>query len=164
MDIAVFVIAAAGLLVAAGATILARTPLKGALSLIVALVFLSVLFVLLDASFVAAMQVLVYAGAILVLFVFVIMLLNLQPGASRPIYFSISKILGGLAALYFAARIAEGAFRYGVPAGVGKPVVATVKVVGELMLSQYLFAFEAIGVLLLVAIVGPVVLGLKRLQ
>ncbi len=164
MDIAVFVIAAAGLLVTAGGTIMARTPLKGALSLIVALVFLSVLFVLLDASFVAAMQVLVYAGAILVLFVFVIMLLNLQPGTQRPIYFSISKVLGGLAALYFSARIAEGAFRFGVPSGVGKPVVATVKVVGELMLSQYLFAFEAIGVLLLVAIVGPVVLGLKRLQ
>jgi NADH-quinone oxidoreductase subunit J len=164
MDIFVFVIAAAALLVSSGAVILARSPLKSALALICALCFLAVLFVLLDASFVAAMQVLVYAGAILVLFVFVIMLLNLQPGNMRQRYLSVSKVLGGLAALYFSARIAEGAFRYGIPQGVGKPIEATVKVVGQLMMTQYLFAFEAIGVLLLVAIVGPVVLGMKRLQ
>lgn len=164
MDIFIFVIAAAGLIVSSGAVVMARSPLRSALALITTLVFLAILFVLLDASFVAAMQVLVYAGAILVLFVFVIMLLNLQPGTHRQRYLSVSKVLGGLAALYFAARIAEGAYRYGIPAGPGLAVNATVRVVGQLMMTQYLFAFEAIGVLLLVAIVGPVVLGLKRLQ
>jgi NADH-quinone oxidoreductase subunit J len=162
MEVFLFVFAAAGLLVSAGAVIFARSPLRGALSLIISLCFLAVLFILLDASFVAAMQVLVYAGAIMVLFIFVIMLLNLTPTATKPIYLSFSKLLGGLAALYFAGRIAQGALRYG--AGSGKAVDSTVKAVGTLMLTDYLFAFEAIGVLLLVAIVGPVVLGMKRLQ
>lgn len=164
MELFLFVVAAAGLLASALAVIMARSPLRGALALIIALCFLAVLFVLLDAAFVAAMQILVYAGAIMVLFIFVIMLLNLAPSASKPIYLSISKLLGGLAALYFAARIAQGALHSGLASGPGKAVDATVKSVGRLMLTDYLFAFEAIGVLLLVAIVGPVVLGMKRLQ
>lgn len=162
LELVVFVLCAAGLLVSAGAVILMRSPLKSALSLISTLVFLAVLFVLLDAAFVAAMQVLVYAGAILVLFVFVIMLLNLQPANDRGVYFSISKILGGAAAVFFALKIGINALAFS--GGPGVAVDGSVKAVGTLMLSQYVFAFEAVGILLLVAIVGPVVLGLKRLQ
>ncbi|MBC7795021.1 MAG: NADH-quinone oxidoreductase subunit J [Clostridia bacterium] len=168
LSLMVFVVAAAALLVSAIAVISARNPLMSALALISSLVFLAVLFVILDAAFVAAMQVLVYAGAILVLFVFVIMLLNLQQADDRPFWvamwdrISISKILGAGAAIYLGLRVGLGALQF--PGGAGVPVDGSVKVIGALMMSQYVFAFEAIGVLLLVAIVGPVVLGMKRLQ
>ncbi len=143
--------------------VLARSPLRGALSLIVSLCGVALLFLVLDASFVAAVQVLVYAGTIMVLFVFVIMLLNLGPDvAARPAYLAISKVLGTLAAAYFAYRIATDVVGIGDP----KPTLpgfGEVKTVGILLLSDYLFAFEAISVLLLIAVVGAVVLGLKRL-
>ena len=162
LDLVMFVICSAALIVSAAAVVLVKSPLKSALALITTLVFLAVLFVILDAAFVAAMQVLVYAGAILVLFVFVIMLLNLQDTGESGSSWSISKAFGAAAAGYFAYRVASAALQYA--GGAGKPIDGSVKVIGGLMLSQYVFAFEAIGVLLLVAIVGPVVLGLKRLQ
>lgn len=163
METVLFVLFAAGLLVTSGAVVVSRNPLKSALYLIVSLVCLAVLFVLLDAQFVAAMQILVYAGAIMVLFVFVIMLLNLQPGAARPIYVSLSKAAGAVAVLYCSFRIAQGAFEVGMGAKVAPTVASSVKAVGALMYSEHLFALQAIGVLLLVAIVGPIVLGMKKL-
>ncbi len=156
----VFYLAATLAIGGALAVILARTPLTGALSLIVTLVAVAMLYLLLDATFVAAMQVLVYAGAIMVLFVFVIMLLNLGPeSGARPSYGSLSKLLGGAAIGYFVVRLI-GAVATGAA---GRPVDGSIKSVGQLLLSDYLFAFESISVLLLVAVVGAVVLGLRRL-
>ena len=141
----------------------AQNPLRAALALIVALANVAVLYVLLDAPFVAAMQVLVYAGAIMVLFLFVIMLLNLGPeAAKRPIYLSVSKLAGALAALYFVIRILLGTSH--VRGTVGKPLDGSVAHIGQLLLTDYVFNFEAISVLLLVAVVGAVVMGLKRLS
>ncbi|OGR12903.1 MAG: hypothetical protein A2341_23395 [Deltaproteobacteria bacterium RIFOXYB12_FULL_58_9] len=140
-------------------TVLSRSPLRGALWLIVSLCSVAVLYLLLGASFVAAMQVLVYAGAIMVLFIFVIMLLNLGPDAGvRPAYLSVAKVLGLGAAAYFTFQIVTS-----VSGGKAQAVDGTVKAVGTLLLGNYLFAFEAISVLLLVAVVGAVVLGMKRL-
>jgi NADH-quinone oxidoreductase subunit J len=151
--------ASAGLLFSALATVVLRSPLKSALSLIATLCFLALEFLLLDASFVAAMQVLVYAGAIMVLFVFVIMLLNLGPGAGkRPAYLSFAKLLGTLA----LGLIATLLLAQPGPAG-SRFVDGSVKSVGTLLLTDYLFGFEAISVLLLTAAVGAVVLGLRRL-
>lgn len=156
-----FYVAGAAALVTALMVVLSRSPLYSALSLILSLCSVSVLYLLLEAPFVAAMQVLVYAGAIMVLFVFVIMLLNLQPGMSgRPAYLSMSKALGAMAALYLFVRILLGATVEKASAGA---LEGTVKNVGTLLLTDYLFAFEAISILLLVAVVGAVVLGLKRL-
>ncbi|MBI3178736.1 MAG: NADH-quinone oxidoreductase subunit J [Deltaproteobacteria bacterium] len=155
-----FYIGAAVSVAAAVGVIYARNVLRGALLLIVSLCGVALLFLLLDASFVAAMQILVYACAIMVHVVFVIMMLNLGPDRSnRPAYFSIAKAVGVVAAGYFAFRIIAD-----VTGGAGKPVDGSVKRIGTLLLSDYLFAFEAISVLLLVAVVGAVVLGLKRLD
>ena len=155
-----FYIGAAGAVVSALMMVFSRSPLRAALWLIATLCAVALLFVLLDATFVAAMQVLVYAGAIMVLFVFVIMLLNLGPDASvRPAYLSVAKVLGALGAGYFTFRIITSASG----GGAGKPVDGSVKAVGTLLLTDYLFAFEAISILLLVAVVGAVVLGLKWL-
>lgn len=158
-----FYMAGATLLVSALGVVFAKNPLRGALLLIVALCSMAMLFVLLDASFVAAMQILVYAGAIMVLFTFVIMLLNLQPGMSgRAFYWSWSKTFGALSGVYLFVLIMRGAGL--LSASAGQPVDGSVKTIGRLLLTQYLFGFEAISVLLLVAVVGAVVLGLKRLS
>lgn len=157
-----FGIGAGGLILAALMVIVAKSPLRAALYLIVGLCCSALLYVLLDASFVAAMQVLVYAGAIMVLFVFVIMLLNLDPTSSgRPAYLSFTKILGFVAIIYLVVRIVAGALE--IAGGPGRPVDGTVKNIGLLLLTDYLFGFEAISVVLLVAVVGAIVLGLKRL-
>ncbi len=157
-----FGLGAGALIVTALGVILAKSPLRSALYLIVALCCSALLYVLLDASFVAAMQILVYAGAIMVLFVFVIMLLNLDPiGAGRPAYFSFTKFFGFLAMAYLVGRIIFNAVQ--IAGGPGKPVDGSVKNIGVLLLTDYLYGFEAISVLLLVAVVGAIVLGLKRL-
>src|SRR5262249_1035174 len=122
----------------------------------------ALLYVLLDAGFVAAMQVLVYAGAIMVLFVFVIMLLNLGSEASRPAYLSVAKVLGSGACVYLGVRVAQDVRV--LMGAAGKPIDGSVAAIGRLLLTDYLFGFEAISVLLLVAVVGAVVLGLKRLN
>jgi NADH-quinone oxidoreductase subunit J len=156
-----FIFAAAGALSTAVMVVLARSPLRGALYLIASLCSVALLYVLLEAGFVAAMQVLVYAGAIMVLFVFVIMLLNLGPATARPAYLSLSKITGATAVGYLSYRVGDAALAVG--SGAGKPIDGTVKAIGTLLLTDYLFGFEAISLLLLVAVVGAVVLGLKRL-
>jgi len=158
-----FYLAAAGLLAGALGVVLAKSTLRAAMALIASLCSLALLFVLLEASFVAAMQLLVYAGAIMVLFVFVIMLLNLQPGATpKPTYVSISKALGALGVLYLLFVIADRSAVL-VFGAAGGAVDGTVKNIGNLLLSKYLFGFEAISLLLLTAVVGAVVLGKKRL-
>ncbi|RYF09810.1 MAG: hypothetical protein EOO40_06255, partial [Deltaproteobacteria bacterium] len=145
MEALVFAGASATLVVMALCVALAHNPLRAALALIVALANVAVLFVLLDAPFVASMQVLVYAGAIMVLFLFVIMLLNLGPNAARrPMYLAISKVLGGLAAFYVVLRVLS--VTVGGHASAGRPVDGSVKHIGTLLLTDYLFNFEAISV------------------
>jgi NADH-quinone oxidoreductase subunit J len=156
-----FALGAGAMLVSALAVILARSPLRAALYLICSLCSAALLYILLEASFVAAMQVLVYAGAIMVLFVFVIMLLNLTEGPKQPIRGPIAKIMGAAAVFYFAWQIGSAALM--LSSGNGAPVDGTVKGVGTLLLTDYLFGLEAISILLLVAVVGSVVLGMKRL-
>jgi NADH-quinone oxidoreductase subunit J len=158
---ALFIAGATGAILSAVFLVFSRSPLRGALYLIASLCSVALLYVLLEAGFVAAMQVLVYAGAIMVLFVFVIMLLNLDSGGARPAYLSVSKVLGAGAVGYVAFRVGDAALTMG--AGAGKPIDGSVKAIGTLLLTDYLFGFEAISVLLLVAVVGAVVLGMKRL-
>jgi NADH-quinone oxidoreductase subunit J len=161
MDGLMFCLAAAGLVVMSICVVSARSPLRAALALIVALCLQAVLYVLLDAPFVAAMQVLVYAGAIMVLFLFVIMLHNLGPDATRgPAYLAMSKVLGGVAMVYLLWHIFWPAY---YSDGVGKVVDGSVKHIGYLLLTDFLFSFEAISVLLLVSVVGAIVFGMKRL-
>jgi len=163
IEMVVFGIATAGLLVGGLAVVTARSPLRAAVYLIGCMLSMALLFVLLSAPFVAAMQVLVYAGAVMVLFVFVIMLLNLGNDLpAKPAYLSVAKLAGTVAVVYIGGRMAQAALA--VPGRVaGEAPVGTVKAIGVLLLTDYLFAFEALSVLLLVAVVGGVVLGLKRL-
>ena len=148
-----------------------RNPVASALWLVVTLFALAALFVLLDAQFIAVLQVLVYAGAIMVLFLFVIMLLNVGR-ATRSDMKGLPGILGGvvlaglmmvqLLALRFGAppaqltlapnAMARAAAEQGMVAAVARPLFTT-----------YLVPFEITSVLLLAALVGAVVLAKRRL-
>src|SRR6266852_3509774 len=138
--------------------VLHRNPVIGALSLVVAFFALAVMYVLLEAPFLAALQVIVYAGAIMVLFLFVIMLLNLQH-QEEPRTRPVQQFLGytssaafGLALIYYLAK-------FGVTQLPDGPFVSDARTVGIRMFEAYIFPFEMVSILLLAAIVGALILS-----
>ena len=147
-----------------------KSPVAAAMWLVVTMFCLSALYIMLDAQFVGVMQVLVYAGAIMVVFLFVVMLLNLgQPGEIADFRGKWGRIAAGLVGLALVAQImalSRNSFdlRLTVPP-VPQSATATGGVVGSVaapLFKEYLLAFELTSVLLLTAIVGAVVLAKKR--
>jgi NADH-quinone oxidoreductase subunit J len=163
----IFLFLAAVAVFAAFNVILQRNPIYSALSLIIVMCALAGAFLLLDAQFVAAMQVIVYAGAVMVLFVFVIMLLNVRTEEARQ---DRVKYLKLITPLLFIALLAEVFFVARSVTTTTPPLVTapgenpygTVEAVGSAMFSSYLFPFEATSVLILMAMVGSLILARKR--
>jgi NADH:ubiquinone oxidoreductase subunit 6 (subunit J) len=159
----VWVGAALALLSSGLAVVLFANPFYSALALIGNLASLAVLYLLLDAEFVAAAQVLVYAGAVVVMFLFVIAYLGGRadvPWAGGPTLQAVAAVLaaGAIAvevvvavALKAGERLSDSAE---VREGFGSP-----SAIGELFLSDHLLAFEVTSIVLLVAAVGGVILG-----
>lgn len=151
--------------------ITARSPIISALSLVVCFFFLAADYVLLDAQFVAVIQILVYAGAIMVLFIFVIMLLNLRGDDAAPILDLSRRALLGLAAsgLLGVGLIAGlEAWKAELPepaaAAAGEAGFGTIAAVGERMFTgAYALPFEVVSALLTVAMVGAVVLAKREI-
>jgi NADH-quinone oxidoreductase subunit J len=147
-----------------------KSPVAAALWLVNTMFCLAALYVLLDAQFIGAIQVLVYAGAIMVVFLFVIMLLNLGRGSLgdvRGLGWRLAAGAVGLALLaeVFALTRARTPLRLTLPQGfVAEQVAATgaISPIAGPLFNQYLLAFEVTSVLLLVAIVGAVVLGKRK--
>ena len=147
--------------------IIKRNPVHSALCLVVVFVSMAVLYVLLGAEFMAAVQVIVYAGAIMVLFLFVIMLLNLEEevhrqGKSRLTLKTSSIVGAGLLLLFL---ISGGVFRAVSNMGTAGQAAAetsNTRAVAELLFTKYLLPFEVTSVLLLAAIVGAIVLAGKK--
>ncbi|MCL4159312.1 UNVERIFIED_CONTAM: hypothetical protein GTU68_061867, partial [Idotea baltica] len=144
-------------LLSALGVVFAKKSLHSALWLVVTLFTVAVHFALLGADFIAALQILVYAGAIMILVVFVIMLLGLDKsvddnsfGIPRPV--SAMICAGFLALVLFVVRQQELFSDFGEKAAMTKPFLT--KDVGRALLTENLVAFEAIGLLLLAAIVG----------
>lgn len=161
MEELTFAALAAVVVTMALSVVLAKSPLRSALALIVVQCTLAGLYILLDAPFVAAMQVLVYAGAIMVLFLFVIMLLNLGDDAMPEVsYWGVGKIMGSVAMAALCATVVQASVSRLLPTA---PVDGSVAQVGAMLLGQHLFAFETVSVLLLTAVLGSIVLSLKRL-
>ena len=148
-----------------------KSPVAAALWLVNTMFSLAALYVLLDAHFIGAIQVLVYAGAIMVVFLFVIMLLNLghvsEIADARGMGWKLAAGLVGLALLsqVFAltrVRVPEAlALPYGTVAKQVAEQGAIAPIAGPLF-NEYLLAFEVTSVLLLAAVVGAVVLGKRR--
>ncbi len=152
-------------LLSAALVIFAKSPISSAMALVSTFFFLAGIYVLLWAHTVAALQVLVYAGAIMVLFLFVIMLLNLgdeAPGSRL----TFSRILGGAAAAGLFAALAVTIAR--VPnevkdLGAQQETFGTLKTIGLSIFTTWLLPFEAVSLLLLVAMVGAVVVAKSRI-
>ncbi|MCP4005974.1 MAG: NADH-quinone oxidoreductase subunit J [bacterium] len=141
-----------------------RNTINAALSLVVTMLALAGLYFLLHAEFVGLIQVLVYAGAIVVLFLFVIMLLNLRGGALGGDSQPLMKIAGGL-------LLGAGAFKLSmILAGARSsfPEVdasyGTTRAVAEILFTDYVLVFELAGVLLLAGIVAAVALAKRSLD
>ena len=153
-------------LLSAGMVIFARSPINSAMALVSTFFFLAGIYVLLWAHTVAALQVLVYAGAIMVLFLFVIMLLNLGDEAPSA-RLTFSRVLGGGAAIgLFAAlalAIARLPNRVATLAEDQQAAFGTLKTIGSAIFTTWLLPFEAVSLLLLVAMVGAVVVAKSRI-
>ena len=147
-----------------------KNPVHSALSLLGSFLMVAGLFVLRHAEFLAAVQVLVYAGGIMVLFLFVIMLVNVKKLQPEAVFLSGQAPLAVLAGVLTGTLIAFGLLAGRLAAAGGSPaalrmadgkVVGNTEAVGWLLYRQYLVPFEVVSVVLLVAMVGAIVFGLR---
>ncbi len=171
METAVFIVCAVIVLAGALGVVLVRNPVHAALSLVGALFGVAVLFLNLEAHFLAAVQIIVYAGAIVVLFLFVIMLL----GVDRLEDLSVEPIAGqrvlavlvgvgtfGLAVAFLVASV-DGAT--GAKSAIGSisertsEQVSNLRQISEVLFTDYVYAFEATAALLTISVVGAVVMA-----
>jgi len=142
---------------------LSRNPVTSAMFLVLAIVSLAGLYTLLHAFFLAAVQILVYAGAVMVLFLFVIMLLDLKEEERRKIR-GITIGLGALAVAVIAGILIRAAMAAEPLAG-GRPLVeGGTKELGRSLFTLYLLPFEVMSLLLLVGMVGVILLSKKELK
>ena len=160
---ALFYIAAAVAVVAALGVILQRTPVYSALALIVVLCALAVVYLLLDAEFIAMVQIIVYAGAIMVLFVLVIMLLNAGREQAALTESRMARWLGVPLLAAFLAGMLLVVFRQFPRVPAPAPISSSPLAIGHLLFRNYVLPFEVTSVLILVAIAGAVVLAKKQL-
>ena len=159
-----FYLFAVVVIVSAAMTISSRNPVHSVMWLILAFFNAAGLMVLVGAEFIAMLLVIVYVGAVAVLFLFVVMMLNidfaeLRAGVAR--YFGIGLALA--VALAAEVMIAIGAWRLGGVelarrAAPVDPTVPNIRAIGDLLYSRYLFIFEGAGLVLLVAMIGAIVL------
>ncbi len=166
MSAVIFFIAAIGALTGAIGVVMLRNPFYSVLALVGHLICLAALFLLLRAEFVAAAQVVVYAGAVMVLYVFVVAYIG---GGDEPLYrpSGALRLLGPVFGLALAIELCIamlGSALKGI-SGKGAPFVfgfGTPRQIGRLFLTTYLFPFEVASLLLMVAAIGAVVLARRR--
>jgi NADH:ubiquinone oxidoreductase subunit 6 (subunit J) len=163
----VFFIAAIGAIAGAIGVIALRNPFYSVLALVTHLISLAVLFLLLEAQFVAAAQIVVYAGAVMVLYVFVVSYVGGQeePAAVGPGLGPVGILIGlGLFVELSIALLGSGLHAIDTHGARLGAAFGTPGQIGELLLTKFLFPFEVASFLLLVAAVGAVVLARRREQ
>ncbi len=161
----IFYVLASVALISAGLVIWSRNAVHSAIYLVLTFLCVAAIYVLLQAEFVAAVQVLVYAGGIMVLFLFVIMLVNLQDtlGPRVRVHATVSGTVGlalvGLILYVYAQGRPQSTF---VGAGAALRGGGNLQAVGALLYTNYLLPFEVASILLLVAMIGAIVLARPR--
>ena len=169
IETALFTILAVVTVVTAILVIVQRNPVASAIFLIITLFSLAGIYLLLNAQFIAVIQVLVYAGAIMVLFLFVIMLLNLEREKKIITRHRMQKVFGVFLGIILLAQIGmvfnsvllEGSKGTFPPEKVA--ALGNTQVVARLLFTDYLLPFEITSVLLLVAIIGAIVLAKRQI-
>ena len=148
--------------------IAAKNPVHSVLYLILAFVNAAGLFVLLGAEFLAMILIVVYVGAVAVLFLFVVMMLDvdfaeLKQGALQ--YLPIGMLIGGIFLAEPLLVVGAWAIGPGVPQAIGAPIAAkasNIEVIGLVLYTRYAYFFEAAGMILLIAMIGAIVLTLQH--
>jgi len=168
MGSVLFLVLAMLIVIAALTVVLHPNPVKSALALIMTLFLLAVIFVLLEAHMIAALQIIVYAGAIMVLFLFVIMLLNLRQDLDTSMAHTARRLFGwllGVTLLALGWALVRRPWALG-PSGSESPEavaeLGNTQILAKRLFTDYLFPFELTSLILLVAIVGAIVLATRR--
>lgn len=170
IDKIVFFVAAAACLGGAFGVILSRNPVHAALSLVGTLFGVAIQFVNLGAHFLAAVQVVVYAGAIVVLFLFVIMLLGVDEAedieaeplvGQRPAAFIAGLAAAALLSMLIVRGVQVTSGARSTTAALEEAGKTNIQILGEALFTDYVFAFEVTSVLLVIAVVGAVVMAKK---
>lgn len=164
-ELGIFFVLAALAVLGAASLIFQRHPIHSALSLIVVMVALAGLYLLMGAEFVAAVQIIVYGGAIMVLFVFVIMLLNagVEERTNASKLAGIAGIPLAVALLGFlAVVIARSSAGAGAGAGLQSSTLANTKEISMMLFREFVYPFELTSFLILVAILGAIVLAQRE--
>jgi NADH-quinone oxidoreductase subunit J len=170
MEAVVFILAAAMVLGGALGVILREKPVHCALSLVLTLFGIAVLFVAQDAQFLAVVQVIVYAGAIVVLFLFVIMLLGVDETEDLridplPVQRPVAVVFGAATLALVILAVREGADAItGEKAAPGASDEPNINQLARALFSNYVFAFEVTSVLLVIAVIATVVLARRPLR
>ncbi len=145
-----------------------RNPIKSVLFLVVNFFCISALYLMLRAQFIAIIQIIVYAGAIMVLFLFVIMLLNLQDESKLSENFTYKKITAVLLAILLFAALAIstyfGFFQKYLVINPNAEQIGTIESTGKVLYTTFSFPFELVSFILLAAIVGAIVLAKKKFE
>ena len=164
-----FFILAAVSVISAILIVAQRNPVASALFLIVTLCSQAMLYLLLGASFLAVIQIIVYAGAIMVLFLFVIMLLNLRKDEFGPdkkrVQRTLALVLGAvwLIQLVVITKLSLSNKGLGQVTPLSALETGNVQAIGKSLFTEYLYPFEITSILLLVAILGSIVLAKKKI-
>jgi NADH-quinone oxidoreductase subunit J len=150
-------------------TITRRNAIHSAISLIVSLLGVAGLYLMQEAEFLFAVQIILYVGGIMLLFLFVIMLVNLDEAAkerqfNRQWVVALAAVLAVAAEITYFMYRGKDAFRFAeAPAAAAAAAIGNTEMVADSLFSEYLLPFEIASVLLLVAVVGSVVMAKKRI-
>ena len=149
-------------------TVTRRNAVHSAISLIVSLIGVAGLYLLQQAEFLFAVQIVLYVGGIMVLFLFVIMLVNLDQAAkerqfNRQRWIALLCVAAVGAEISYFMRKGASTFEFAKTAAVSAPAVGNTEQIADVLFKQYLLPFEIASVLLLVAVVGSVVMAKKRI-
>src|SRR5690242_3798649 len=166
MDVILFLAFAAIAVICAINVVVQTHPISSALSLVGVMGSLAVLYLLLGAEFIAMAQVIVYAGAVMVLFIFVIMLLNAgaEVRRGRSLAVQLVGVPGFFGLLALLSFVVLRLFPHARTVHFGAFTGGGAKDVGQALFTRYLLPFEVTSILILVAIIGAVVLALKEMD